>query len=51
MTKASDTVLAGLDGIRADVEDYYRDLHAHPELGFAETRTSAGVADRLRSWG
>ncbi|MCL2555295.1 MAG: amidohydrolase [Actinomycetia bacterium] len=51
MTKASDTVLAGLDGIRADVEDYYRDLHAHPELGFAETRTSAGAADRLRSWG
>jgi len=28
-----------------------RDLHAHPELGFAERRTSALVADRLRALG
>lgn len=28
-----------------------RDLHAHPELGFAETRTAAVVADHLRSLG
>lgn len=28
-----------------------RDLHAHPELGFAETRTAAMVADHLRSLG
>ena len=28
-----------------------RDLHAHPELGFEEQRTSALVAERLRSWG
>ena len=28
-----------------------RDLHAHPELGFEEERTSALVAQRLRSWG
>ena len=28
-----------------------RDLHAHPELGFEEFRTSAIVAERLRSWG
>ena len=28
-----------------------RDLHAHPELGFEEHRTSALVADRLRDWG
>ena len=27
------------------------DLHAHPELGFEETRTSALVADKLASWG
>ena len=28
-----------------------RDLHAHPELGFEEVRTSGIVADKLRSWG
>ncbi len=28
-----------------------RDLHAHPELGFQETRTSALVADRLTGLG
>ncbi len=28
-----------------------RDIHAHPELGFEEHRTSALVAERLRSWG
>ena len=28
-----------------------RDIHAHPELGFEEHRTSALVAEKLRSWG
>jgi hippurate hydrolase len=28
-----------------------RDLHAHPEIGFEEVRTSSIVADKLRSWG
>ena len=28
-----------------------RDLHAHPELGFEEHRTSGIVADSLRRWG
>jgi amidohydrolase len=28
-----------------------RDLHAHPELGFEEHRTSAIVAEKLASWG
>ncbi len=28
-----------------------RDLHAHPELGFQETRTAALVADQLRGFG
>ena len=28
-----------------------RDLHAHPEIGFEEVRTSALVAERLESWG
>ena len=29
----------------------YRDLHAHPELGFEEVRTAGIVAQRLRDWG
>ncbi len=28
-----------------------RDIHAHPELCFAEERTSALVAEKLQSWG
>ena len=28
-----------------------RDIHAHPEIGFQETRTAALVADCLRRWG
>ena len=28
-----------------------RDLHAHPELGFEEHRTSALVAEKLKAWG
>ncbi|HRK23954.1 MAG TPA: M20 aminoacylase family protein [Beijerinckiaceae bacterium] len=28
-----------------------QDLHAHPELGFEEHRTSAIVAEKLESWG
>jgi len=29
----------------------FQDLHAHPEIGFTETRTSAIVADKLREYG
>ncbi|MEM9331094.1 MAG: M20 aminoacylase family protein [Pseudomonadota bacterium] len=29
----------------------FKDLHAHPELGFEEQRTSAIVAEKLRSYG
>ncbi|MFG3100965.1 amidohydrolase [Streptomyces sp. NPDC048182] len=46
-----DAVLSGLDGIRPDVEDLYRDLHAHPELGLAEHRTAAKAAEALRGFG
>ena len=28
-----------------------RDLHAHPEIGFEEVRTSETVAEKLASWG
>jgi amidohydrolase len=34
-----------------DLADLYRDLHQHPELSFAETRTAATVAARLKAAG
>jgi len=33
------------------MRDWRHDLHAHPEFGFQEKRTSAVVADRLRAFG
>ncbi|MEW6691016.1 MAG: amidohydrolase, partial [Pseudomonadota bacterium] len=35
----------------AELREIRRDIHAHPELAFEETRTSQIVADRLASWG
>ncbi len=37
--------------VLADAIAIRRDLHAHPELGFAEERTAAIVAERLRALG
>ncbi len=44
-------VLAGLDGLRAEQEEFYRSLHEHPELSHQEHRTAAAVADGLRRAG
>ncbi len=35
----------------AEAVAWRRDLHAHPELGFAEVRTSAMIARLLAGWG
>ena len=40
-----------IDGVLADVTEWRHDLHAHPELAFAEKRTSAFIAERLNSFG
>jgi amidohydrolase len=48
MGEGARTVLTRLAELRDDLADLYRDLHAHPELSFAEVRTSAEVARRLR---
>jgi metal-dependent amidase/aminoacylase/carboxypeptidase family protein len=34
-----------------ELTEFRRDLHAHPELGFQETRTAGRVAAALRAWG
>jgi hippurate hydrolase len=34
-----------------ELEAIFRDLHAHPEIGFTEVRTSGIVAEKLREYG
>ncbi|MGP3769486.1 amidohydrolase [Streptomyces sp. SDT5-1] len=51
MSRATDTVLKGLEEIRPWVEDLYKDLHTHPELGRQEHRTAAKAAEALRTDG
>ncbi|MFI8005019.1 amidohydrolase [Streptomyces sp. NPDC086010] len=51
MTDSARTVLAGLDSIRDDIEDLYKDLHQNPELGLEEHRTAGKAAGLLRGLG
>jgi len=37
--------------MQAELTSWRHDIHAHPELGFEETRTAKLVADRLASFG
>jgi hippurate hydrolase len=46
--------MPNIERIEAYVDDLIairRDLHAHPEIGFEEVRTSGIVADKLKQWG
>lgn len=45
------SVLPRIAGFAEELTAIRHDLHAHPELGFEETRTAGIVADRLRAWG
>ncbi|WP_055588087.1 amidohydrolase [Peterkaempfera griseoplana] len=47
----ADAVLAGLGDIRSELEEVYKDLHSHPDLGHQEHRTATRVAERLRNCG
>ena len=43
--------LAHIESFVPELVAIRRDLHAHPEIGFKEERTSRIVAELLRSWG
>src|SRR3954470_7488434 len=51
MSTVEERALNGLDGIRTQLEDLYRDIHAHPELSLQERRTAGLAAGRLRAAG
>ncbi|CAI8992808.1 MULTISPECIES: M20 aminoacylase family protein [Pseudomonas] len=44
-------ILAWLNDVASDLHATRQDIHAHPELGFEENRTSALVAKSLSQWG
>ncbi|MCK0176770.1 amidohydrolase [Mycolicibacterium sp. F2034L] len=49
--RIAQAVLEGLEQVRGWQEDFYRDLHAHPELSHREFGTAGKVADRLKTSG
>ncbi|NCW24912.1 MAG: amidohydrolase [Betaproteobacteria bacterium] len=49
--KVSQSILEHIEQQHEEMTVWRRDIHANPELGFEETRTSDLVARRLESWG
>ncbi|WP_211868305.1 M20 aminoacylase family protein [Neoroseomonas terrae] len=47
----NDDAKARLDALQPELVAIRRDIHAHPEMGMEEVRTSALVAEKLRGWG
>ena len=45
------SVIPKIEAFAAELTEMRQDFHAHPELGFEETRTSAIVAEKLRAYG
>ncbi|WP_406290279.1 amidohydrolase [Embleya sp. NBC_00896] len=50
-TPTGTRILSGIDTFGPELTAFRRDLHQHPELGFAETRTTAQLVARLRQAG
>ena len=44
-------VIDAIKTLKKDMTAWRRDIHAHPELGFQEERTSEIVAEKLKSFG
>jgi len=51
MREAKMAIINRIAEFQQDMTVWRRDFHAHPELGFEETRTSGIVADKLREFG
>lgn len=45
------TLLPVIEAAKDELIEIFKDLHAHPEIGFTETRTAAVVAEKLRGYG
>ncbi|MDG1885697.1 MAG: amidohydrolase, partial [Alphaproteobacteria bacterium] len=48
---ANQTIIPEIEANHESMTAWRRDIHANPELGFEEYRTSAMVAEKLKSWG
>ena len=44
-------ILPVIDESTDELTEIFKDLHAHPEIGFTETRTAGIVAEKLRAFG
>ena len=44
-------MIEAIGRLQEEMIRWRRDIHAHPELGFEENRTSALVAEKLRDFG
>ena len=44
-------ILPAIDAATEELTEIFKDLHAHPEIGFTETRTAKVVAAKLREYG
>ena len=51
LAQSTEAVATAVEAVTPRVVTWRRDLHANPELGFAETRTAGVVADHLRALG
>ncbi|UFN48533.1 M20 family metallopeptidase [Roseomonas sp. OT10] len=47
----NDDLAVRLDALQPELVAIRRDIHAHPETAFEESRTAALVAGKLREWG
>ena len=45
------SVIPRIETFADELTEIRHDLHAHPELGFEETRTAGIVAEKLRAYG